>query len=88
MEYGKDSRGSGVLRGEPVSVMSGEEVTDVDDFSYHGLGVRVRESGGLVLEAAVEYVDHFLQGTFPANPVFTHPAFSALLNISVFKYRN
>lgn len=38
----KGSRGSGVLRGEPVSVMTGEEVTDVEDFSYHGPGVGVR----------------------------------------------
>lgn len=38
----KDSKGRGVLRGEPMSVMTGEEVIDVKDFSYHGLGVGVR----------------------------------------------
>ena len=42
MENGKGSRGSSVLKGEPVSVMSGDQVTEVEDCSYHDVGVGVR----------------------------------------------
>lgn len=69
MEYRKGSRGSSVLKGEPVSVMSGEQVIGAEDCSYHdpGVGVRGQWEAGLESGSRMNMWATSSREDFPTN---------------------